>query len=75
MPDKRAARQQLKVQDVRVHAQGDELFAVVIDKLLSACANEAGIARCTLDGEQQGETSCDGFHCVTAARLARSACH
>lgn len=44
---------------VRVHAQRNELLAVVIHKFFATGANEPSISRCTLKADQQGqEDSC-----------------
>lgn len=53
--------------DVRVHAQGDKLLAVVIHELLAASTDEPRVTRYTLERKQQSQTGCDGFHVVAAA--------
>lgn len=55
----------LSTTNVRVHAQGNELLAVVIDKLLAAGTDEASVASCTLKADQKGQEDSHGPHSLS----------
>ena len=54
---------------IRVHAQRNELLAVVVHELLAAGADESGVACCALDTNQQSKQNSYNLHSLT--RLCR----